>query len=209
MPGSVSFFATTGPAGPVACIGKLTGAEPLFEQSLTVGDFNADGVPDLLVGAPPRNAYVYLGPFPDALTRPPIAIQATGGEDFGYTALALDIDGQPGDEMLIGDPRATVDGKTEAGRVAAYRLGAGATAPTALPDFTDLHPEGDARFGYSVHALRFCTTLPGDGTTCADSEAARVLLVGAENEVFLYFRVGENIPLKELDGKMVNDVRGP
>jgi hypothetical protein len=201
--GSVSIFASTA-GGPVTCVGKIAGMEPLFGQSLAVGDFNNDGQPDLLVGAPPRNAYVYLGPFPDGLTRTPLAIQAPAGEDFGYAVLALNIDDQPGDEMLIGDPKATVEGAAEAGRVAVYTLG-GAGTPSELPSFADLSPEGDGHYGYSVHALRFCTDQPG----CADSAAARVLLVGAENEVYLYFRVGDGIPLRDRGGKMVRDVRGP
>jgi hypothetical protein len=201
--GSVSIFASAA-GGPVTCVGKITGTEPLFGQSLAVGDFNNDGQPDLLVGAPPRNAYVYLGPFPDGLTRAPLAIQDSAGEDFGYAVLALNIDGQPGDEMLIGDPKATVEGTAEAGRVAAYTLG-GAGTPSELPSFADLSPEGDGHYGYSVQALRFCTDQPG----CADSAAARVLLVGAENEVYLYFRVGDGIPLRDRGGKMVRDVRGP
>ena len=66
-------------------------------------------------------------------------------------------------------------------------------------DLSDLSPEANASFGYTVNALPFCS---GDCPNAAPP--GRVLLVGAANEVFLYYRVGE-IPTQA--GVAVIDVR--
>jgi len=190
------------------CITTATQPKSHFGQSLATGDFNGDGNPDLVVGAPTQQAFVYLGPFPAGGLPTPIAITDSTGVDFGYAVAALNVDGQPGDEVLIGDPRATVDGVANAGHVVAYKFAAGAM--TALTTFSDHSPEAGASFGSSVNALKFCTAASISPTmACPDANTARVLMVGAGNEVFVYYQVGDNIPSRTRDGTMVHDVRGP
>ena len=60
-PGSVSLFMAT--ASAVTCAGILNapalvpgGEQPGSAQTLAIGDFDGDGVPDLLVGAPPSRS---------------------------------------------------------------------------------------------------------------------------------------------------------
>jgi hypothetical protein len=45
------------------------------------------------------------------------------------------------------------------------------------------------------------------GAACPPASLSRILLVGAANEVFVYFRVGDNIPTAS--GQTVADVRTP
>lgn len=211
-PGRVSFFSVTGTAAPFAlsCIAAVSApaaasrASSKFGKSLASGDFNGDGKLDLLVGSPPQDAYVFLGPFPPGAAPAPLpVITDTSGVDFGFSVAALNVDGMPGDEALIGDPRAAVDGKEEAGRVTAYRYDPASMTMKPYKTYADRSPEANANYGSSVAALKFCATSPAAGTACPDGSTSRMLMVGAGNEVFLYYRVGE---LKR-DGMRVDDVR--
>jgi len=142
---------------------------------------------------------------------PPI-VSDLGG-DFGFSMTALNVDGLPGDELLVGDPRASVGGKSLAGHVLGYQYDPGTNAMIPLTgplaEIADHSPEGDANFGYTVSSLNFCRTDPAllAGGPCPATDLSRVLLVGAANEVFVYFRVGSNIPIP--DGQTVPDVRTP
>lgn len=209
-PGVVSFLSVDATASRLTCITTATQPKSHFGQSLATGDFNADGNPDLLVGAPTQGAFVYLGPFQAGSLPTPIAIMDSTGVDFGYAVAALNIDPTPGDEVLIGDPRATVDGVANAGRVVAYKFDASTMTMKEYKTFADHSPESGSSFGSTVDVLKFCTAASISPTTaCPDASTAHVLMVGAGNEVFVYFQVGDNIPLRTRDGMMVHDVRGP
>lgn len=194
--GSVSFFGVAPDGTSLTCLAKAEVAPPKrhFGQSLAAGDFNGDGAIDLLVGAPPQHAYIYLGPFPAGGLPQPVVIEDPTGLDFGFRVAALDIDGVPGDEAIVSDPRATVDGQTGAGRVVAYSVDATTSTVKAGPqEIRDRSPATDAGFGTSVHPLRYCAAAD---MACPATSAGvpRVLMVGAANEVFVYFRTGANVP---------------
>ena len=71
---------------------------------------------------------------------------APGRRAFGAAVAAFDIDGNPGDEMFVGNPDATVGGTTKAGQVTSTP---GATmtllAPTAFPNPLAEHDPGRPR----------------------------------------------------------------
>jgi hypothetical protein len=218
--GTLSFFdvATTGTTYTLNCLAAVTGTVPHFGQSLAVGDFDGDGNLDLLVGAPKQQAFVYLNLATLPLGTLPAAIPISNpaGVDFGYAVAALNVDGVPGDEALIGDPQATVGGQTNAGHVLAYALDKTTLTFGPVPtEFADHSPQSDANFGSSVNALSFCTDPAAAGgvdagaaaTPCPALMTSRVLMVGAGNEVFVYFRVGDNIPMR--GGQKIPDVRAP
>lgn len=220
-PGTVSFYSvvtTTDPVTGVAttaapvCITSASAPKPemrpRFGASLATGDFNGDGMTDLLVGAPAQNAYVYFGPFPTGALPTPVVIAAPDGLDFGFAVAALNVDGEAGDEALVSDPAATVGGVAEAGQVTAFKWNAATQTMAAVRTYHDHNPEAHASFGSTVSSLQFCTTNPSPeaGVICAAGDTSHILLVGASNEMFLYYREGANIPVRA-DG--VADVRAP
>ena len=83
---------------------------PLQPRCLAFGDFNADGVPDIVVGG----AYAYLGIIQNGVlsNSAGIPVLTTGGR----SVAAGDLDGNPGDELAVGD-----DG---AGKVYLYKFNA-------------------------------------------------------------------------------------
>jgi hypothetical protein len=206
--GVVSFFGVD--AGALTCLAAIqapagvTGTH--FGYAVTTGDFNGDGVTDLLVGAPPHGAVVYLGPFPAGLASGLVISDGGAGIDFGYSVAALNVDGAAGDEALVGDPRATVDGQAYAGQVTAYRYDSGSNQMVAVAGktYSDHAPESEAVFGTSINALRFCAK---DTPCSAAADFSRVLMIGAGNEVFVYFREGDNIPERASGDTTVRDVR--
>ncbi|MEP6654764.1 MAG: VCBS repeat-containing protein [Myxococcales bacterium] len=209
-PGKLSIFSVTGSGSAFSlnCLTTITapGPElvPRFGSSLASADFDGDGNLDLLVGAPGQHAYVFRGPFAGAVPTP-ITISDPEGVDFGYAVAALDLDGNGAAEALIGDPYATVDGQERAGRVTAYSWNATTKSMETMRVYSDHSPEANANFGSTVNSLPFCTspTSPAAGMPCSDQDSARVLMVGASNEVFVYFREGNK------GGKKLTDVRAP
>ena len=216
--GRLSFFSVTGGGSPFAlnCLASATAPaltptdiRPRFGTSLASGDFNGDGNVDLLVGAPGQNAYVYFGPFPPGGLPTPVTIADSEGVDFGYAVAALNIDGHVGDEALIADPLAAVGGQDRAGRVTAFAWQASTSSMVAIKTYADHSPEANANFGSTVNALKFCSATPSPavGTPCPEASAAHILMVGASNEVFIYYGEGSNIPVGGTGGNALPDVR--
>lgn len=180
--GSVSFFTVDATAGTVTCAQRLTAAESQFGQAVAVGDFDGDGVADLLVGAPPNHAYLFKGPIAAGATPTATLTDASTGGAFGAAVVALNLDGKPGDEALVADPEATVSGQARAGNVLIFSgpaLGTKGTIVLAAHD-----PSGGEAYGSALGALPFCTTMPCPATP------PRLPLVGAAAQVFTYFDLG-------------------
>ena len=189
VPGSVSFFTATATA--VTCAGVLAAPASTdfgFGQTLAIGDFDGDGVQDLLVGAPPAHVYFYKGPIaPSAAPTATIAAPA-GSAQFGAALAAANLDGAPGDEALIGNPGAILNTETGVGNATLYTYGAATKTFTALPPvLTDHDATAGEAYGSAVGGLPFCAAAP-----CA--APPRLPLVGAPAKVFTYFKLGPTDP---------------
>ena len=188
VPGSVSFFTATTSA--VTCAGVLAApatTDSGFGQTLAVGDFDGDGVPDLLVGAPPTRVYLYKGPVAPGAAPTATIAAPLGSAAFGAALAAGNVNGTLGDEALIGDPGATLDGLTGAGNVTIYTGPKLAMMATPTPVLADHDPSSGEAYGSAVGALPFCASAP-----CV--APPRLPLVGAPSKAFVYFTLGLTDP---------------
>lgn len=155
-----------------------------FGAALVVADFDGSGGFDVAVGAPSSNkVYIYMnvdlaGGAPAA----PTEVSGPSGSDrFGETLAAGDFDGDGNDELVVGDPGATVDGTANAGR--AYIIPSDGGFGTVFT-LGDASPEADQSFGRGLAVGSFS----GSGT---------VLAVAARNEVFTYFRTALSTDVRQ------------
>lgn len=181
--GSVSFLGVS--EGALTCLGTLPGTEAAFGQAMVMGDFNGDLVPDLLVGAPPRSAYVFLGPISATSTGIPLAGDPAAAVRYGAAVGSINPDGTGADQAVVGDPEAVASGAAGAGTAQIFSFGGTKDAPTALRGMllAAHDPSGNAAYGASVNGISFCGT-------CAAAAAPRIPLIGAGARVLTYFTLG-------------------
>ena len=187
-PGTVSFFTATTSA--VTCAGVLTApatTDSGFGQTLAIGDFDGDGVADLLVGAPPLRVYLYKGPVAPGAAPTATIPAPPGSAAFGAALAAGNVNGTLGDEALIGDPGATLDGQTGAGNVSIYTGATLAKMAMPTPVLTEHDASSGAAYGSAVGALPFCAAAP-----CV--APPRLPLAGAPAKAFVYFTLGPTDP---------------
>jgi hypothetical protein len=194
--GTVSIFSVDVGTGTFTCEMALkptagAAADPLFGRALAIGDFDGDGHADLLVGSPPTAAYLYTFPLRTAPTRlipNPNAVGSVAGE-FGASVAAFDLDGKPGDEAFVGDPSATLGGKSGAGNVHVY---AGPQLASEItPALAPHDPKAGDGYGMTVAGLPFCVS---GGTDGGAAGCAVLPMVGSGPHVFTYFTRGPADP---------------
>lgn len=178
---------TTSCEANMAALGRITSSEGAVDlgQRMMAAQFpdvvdpdpNA-ALHDLVYSAPSLNkVFVKFGGGTAAEVSPGMA-----GSEFGDAIAVADIfdnDGVP--ELIVGAPRSDPAGVANGGSVYIYRFVAG-TPPTFALAMT-LHPAEpveEERFGKSVTVAPFGAT--GD---------KKILMIGAEGEVFTYFRTSE------------------
>jgi hypothetical protein len=187
-PGSVSFFSADSTSGALSCLFSIAApASTLadFGRSLAVGDFDGDGIADLVVGAPPDRAYLYRGPIAAGATPAGMFLNGTSGGATGASIAALNVDGKGADEALIGDPEGPGNtGQTGTGDVVQLT---GATLGMTTATLADRNGGSNDGYGASVTALPFCAVAP-----CAKPQL--LPLVGAANKAFVYFTLSGTDP---------------
>ncbi len=192
----------------------IRGRNPYYDfgRSLAVGDFNGDGISDLIVGAPlvqgigydsvPR-AYVFLGPIGPADTVPDYILYGRHyvATQFGEAVACGDVNGDGYDDVIVGAygdyPR---PGDIYFGRVYVFY---GGRSPDTIPDLILNGGHG----GYSEafgSDLAQPIDLNGDGI--------KDLVIGAceygnlQGRLYIYF--GGNPPDTMADVSMAGEVGG-
>ncbi len=148
--------------------------EASFGTRLRQGDFDGNGVPDLVVGAPAENAvYVFLNWSVATPSTGTLIAAPSGAVSFGTSIAVGDFGGDGRDDLVISDPGRDVGANPSAGSVYIYAGEAAGTFadPVTLHDAT---PQDNQVFGQSL--------------TVSEAFGGPRLVVGAKNEVFTYFR---------------------
>lgn len=150
------------------------GGEASFGKLLRQGDFDGNGVLDLVIGAPAENAvYVFLDWSVATPSTGTLIAAPSGATSFGTAIVVGDFGGDGRDDLVISDPGRDVGANPSAGSVYIYTGEAAGTFadPVTLHDAT---PQDDQVFGQSL--------------TVTEAFGGPRLVVGAKDEVFTYFR---------------------
>ncbi len=146
-----------------------------FGDVLAQGDFDGNGVADIVVAAPGSNGvYVYMN---WTVQAPSAAVQIptpSGANTFGTTLAVGDFDNDGKSELVVGDPEHDVGKEqTKAGKVYIYS----STASGSFSKVSELHDsraDKNQIFGRSLAVVR--------------AFGRDKLVVGTKNEVFTYFK---------------------
>lgn len=215
--GSVSIF-SVGASG-VTCAFTLTEAESGFGRSVVAGDFDGDGVSDLLVGAPPDSAYVFFGPLGAGsaglrLSAPSGTIAQTGtdgGTDAGHdggadAAPSGGTDAGSSSGVAFGSAVAAVNvdgtggdevvvgdlGATVGGQMTAGQVTIFSISSARVPS---LKAQVSDRFPKAAESYGASLgALRFCPTGCAATDPRRLLLVGAAAETFTFFKIAASDP---------------
>jgi hypothetical protein len=170
---------------------------PFFPQYGTVmGDFDANGVPDFaMANTNPGTVYVVTGRFDAgghlAYSTPALISTPSGGATvtFGAGLGAGDLDGVPGDELLVVQGYARLKGVTYPNRFYVYRFSGSAAAPvwtawrTVTPVLTPaIGTDTVGGFGVAIGDVDG----DGDGDIVAGSGARPVNGLTDAGEVFMF-----------------------
>ncbi len=139
-----------------------------FGAAIATGDFDGDGVQDLVVGAPLWDSAtgtnnglwrVYLGSRSRTLNAVLTSAESgTDGQWGGFALAAGDFDGDGRAEIAIGEPEADISPTTSAGRVRILGYNAGIWSyqgPISQDDAPLTGPEQGDQFGYSLAVGNF------------------------------------------------------
>jgi hypothetical protein len=174
-----------------ACIDSPDAALVGFGARVVLGDIDDDGDPELFIGNDPADdqqrgrsgLYMYSGrglpPGPALDSCPPWGAEAEkiscpnvsgldcGDSAFGASIAVGDVNGDRRGDLIVGAPRATVNGVAEAG--AAYVIPSSPSGLDGAQSIALTQPAAGANFGASVAALRTAGRdepvigAPGDG----------------------------------------------
>ena len=158
-------------------------ADDAFAAPLAVGDIEDNDAPEIAVASPDHRV-VFV--FRDVGGEPadPVVIRLPAPADsssFGAAIVFGDFDGDEVEELAVGDPDASPEGVAGAGQVTLYRYDGEELTPAAT--LYDSEPEEGQQFGRSLTVAEF-------GIGGADYRD--LLVVGADGEVFTYFRSTED-----------------
>ncbi|MFT4543546.1 MAG: hypothetical protein ACI835_006021 [Planctomycetota bacterium] len=159
-------------------------AQAHFGGSTVILDYDADGVPDLAVGAPGEDAdrgavYVYLGPDLATFIRLE-SLDRAAGDLFGSFLNTAHLDAHPGDDLMIGAER-----KQESGMPAAGAMYLVSHAGTTIKLSAPVH-QLNAYFGCSAQSGDF--TLDGEMELAIGARSASAAGGGPGAGVLYFFK---------------------
>jgi hypothetical protein len=155
------------------------GADARFAPPMAVGDLEDNDAPEIAVASPDHRVVYVFHDVGDQAEPVVLAIPAPADSvAFGTDMVFGDFDGDDIEELAVGDPEAHPEGVEGAGQVTLYRHDGEELKPEAT--LYDSEPGEGQHFGRSLDVAEF-----GLG----GAEYRDLLVVGAEGEVFVYFRV--------------------